>query len=173
MPDEIWKPVTEPGYEEFYSVSNLGRVRREAPGRNTYKGRIRKHYKNPNGYLVVNLKVRNKASKQKVHRLVAKAFLSQPTPKHEVNHKNSNRQDNTVQNLEWVTHSENMLHGFVYGFNSQVGVRNSRAKLTEEDVKEIRRLAGRVSQKELATRFGVSCRTIRHVVVRSGWKHVE
>lgn len=173
MTDEIWKPVTEPGFEELYSVSNLGRVRREAPGKGTHKGKILKLGRHSRGYHRVSMWAKGKGSFKKVHRLVAKAFLSQPSSLHEVNHKNSNRQDNTLQNLEWVTKSENTLHGFAYGFSSNVGVRNSQAKLTEEDVKEIRRLSKHVVHGELATMFGVTRPTITRVVLRTNWKHVE
>lgn len=109
LPDEIWKPV--PDYEGLYSISNMGRVRREAGGKRTFRGRILKPLLRM-GYLRVFLyRLGEKGSKKlTIHCLVADVFLSKQSHHEEVNHKNGVKTDNRAENLEWVTHAENMAH---------------------------------------------------------------
>lgn len=122
MEKEVWKPVK--GFEEHYEVSNLGQVRRisriiyRGKGRdyNCYwKGRILK-IKNctvktgVSPYKQVCLTVGGVYHYKMIHRLVAEAFIPNPGNKPEVNHKNGNKSDNRLINLEWVTSSENKQH---------------------------------------------------------------
>jgi hypothetical protein len=76
----------------------------------TIPERIVKPYKNESGYLVFELKKDTVGKKHRLHRLVAEAFLQNPENKKCVNHKDGNKENNCVENLEWVTHSENMQH---------------------------------------------------------------
>lgn len=109
---EIWKDIV--GYEKLYQVSNLGRVRsydREVTYKNgtvhVHKGRILKTATNKSGYLQINL-YRNGTQKVcLVHRLVAMAFLPNPDNLPCVNHKDENRSNSHVDNLEWCTHEYN------------------------------------------------------------------
>lgn len=78
-------------------------------------GKLRKQYIT-DGYAQVSLGVDGKYSLEYVHRLVAKAFIPNPDNKPQVNHKDSNRTNNHVDNLEWVTNQENTIHGFTHGF---------------------------------------------------------
>lgn len=117
---ETWSPVK--GYVGYYEVSTLGRVRRLPKlltnylgVKRFYKGRILKLIRNPNGYLKVELSRNGKRKQLLVHRLVATAFLRNPQKKRTVNHRDSNRSNNYLDNLEWATHSENALHGYIYG----------------------------------------------------------
>lgn len=117
---EIWKDIKD--YEGLYQVSNLGRVRsvdrtyiQKAKNgsilSHTYKGQILKP-NNVKGYLQVVLQKHKNIKWEKVHRLVAQTFISNPKNKREVNHKDGNKQNNCVNNLEWVTISENQLHSY-------------------------------------------------------------
>lgn len=109
---EIWKDIKD--YEGKYQVSNQGRVRSldriNSAGKRT-SGRIRIPTKNKNGYLYVNLCSNGKPHNCSVHRLVAVAFLPNPDNKYTVNHKNENKEDNRVDNLEWMSLEENLRYG--------------------------------------------------------------
>lgn len=113
--EEVWKDIE--GYEGLYQVSNLGRVKsldrvimRKKQGAIFKKGTILKpmEYK---GYQYVFLCKDNKQRSIKIHRLVAKAFLHNPDKLPEVNHKDENKQNNRVDNLEWCNHKYNMNYG--------------------------------------------------------------
>ena|SRR2546426_1111123 len=107
---ESWKPVTTPGFEHLYEVSNAGRVRRSAPGQDTYPGRVLKGT-TQDGYRLVKLCDGKAHTRQvPVHRLVAAAFIPNPESKPEVNHRDTNKQNNAASNLEWATGEENQAH---------------------------------------------------------------
>lgn len=103
---EEWKDIE--GYEGVYQISTLGRVRRLPHGNSL--GRIRKPRAAPNGYLYVVLSKNNIAKTIRIHREVAKAFIPNPRHLQTVNHKNLNKRDNRVENLEWMTEKDNILH---------------------------------------------------------------
>lgn len=94
---EIWKPVV--GFEEYFEISNLGRLKR--------KDRILKAT-NDRGYLKIKLSVNGKRYLRYIHRLVAEAFIPNPNNYKEVNHKDSNPENNRVDNLEWCDRRYNL-----------------------------------------------------------------
>ena len=101
MIKEIWKDID--GYD--YKISSLGNVLRVYH----YKTKSIKPYIR-NKYLTVHLCKNNKPKHFFIHRLVAEAFIPNPDKKPQVNHINGIKTDNRIENLEWVTHSENNLH---------------------------------------------------------------
>lgn len=112
---EVWKDIV--GYEDQYQVSSFGNVRskdrtRIARGGCTapIRGRMRKCKISKAGYMVTNLCKDAIKTHPSVHRLVALAFIPNPTDKPTVNHKDGNKLNNNVTNLEWSTHSEQMQH---------------------------------------------------------------
>lgn len=111
---EIWKSIE--GYEGQYIVSNIGNVRSVDRYVNTYHGprvclgQALKTYLGRDGYLRVALSKNMKHRRILVHRLVAKAFITNPQNKPQVNHKDGIKTNNQTWNLEWVTPSENQLH---------------------------------------------------------------
>lgn len=171
--EETWKEVV--GYEGLYEISNLGRVRSHHPS----PRRKSEFLKDANirGYRMVVLS-KGDGSKPKsalVHRLVAIAFLGEapdvrrPT----VNHKNLNKADNRVENLEWLSHADNNRHAAPL-IPHQRGEERPNAKLTEQSVREMRARysAGGITFDELGAQFGISGTYCHIVVRRKKWKHV-
>ena len=108
MKKEIWKDIK--GYEGLYQVSNLGRVK-SLPRKNHPKEEFRNLSPDSKGYLRVNLFKNNKGKTHKVHRLVAEAFIPNPNNYPQVNHKDENKANNNVDNLEWCTNKYNVNYG--------------------------------------------------------------
>lgn len=109
---EIWKDVV--GYEDYYQVSNFGKVCSKdrttlhKDGKKvSYNGTMLTACNDTHGYLFVTLSINGKSRKVKVHRLVAIAFIPNPRNKPEIDHVNAIRHDNRVSNLRWVTRHEN------------------------------------------------------------------
>jgi hypothetical protein len=158
---EEWRPISET--RDVYDVSNLGRVRRAAPGKNTVVGFILKPKMMRDGRAWICLRLRGVTLYRDIAWLVTSAFISPRPDGLEINHKNGHKADNRVANLEYVTHSENVRHAVRNG-------RFGRVKLTPEQARDIR--ASSESATALARRFDVCVNTVYGV--RSGrvWSHV-
>lgn len=100
---EIWKPIKD--FEDRYEISSSGRVR------SLLSGKIRKFKMTKAGYIRFALCANGKQKILMAHRIVAEAFLKNPENKKCVNHKDEDKKNNLVENLEWVTHLENNNHG--------------------------------------------------------------
>lgn len=109
---EEWRPVV--GYDGYYEVSNLGRVRSvgKLDGAGKFrKGRIRKQKISRTGYMEITLSKDTALKTKKVHRIVAEAFIPNPQNLPFVNHKDESRTNNCVDNLEWITPWDNAHYG--------------------------------------------------------------
>ena len=109
MKNEIWKDIA--GYEGWYQVSNMGRVRsldRITSKNRLIKGEIRKLSVTQHGYLNVSLNKNGVSKTYSVHKLVATAFLENPENKPCIDHIDTCKTNNKVENLRWVTHRENI-----------------------------------------------------------------
>jgi hypothetical protein len=126
MQTEIWKPIN--GYNGYYEVSNLGRVRsvtrkieRTSPNDITkkrlftYTGKLVPFWLTKRGYCRCTICINGIGKKYLVHRLVANAFIPNNENKAQVNHINCIKTDNRVENLEWVSNYENYLHSVENG----------------------------------------------------------
>lgn len=168
--EETWKPVADcPGYE----VSNLGQVRsvprafHDRTGRlQVCRGRILKTHLNlKTGYLATGLGARNTRA---VHVLVARAFIPNPLGLREVNHEDGVKTNNVPGNLGWTSHSGNAIHARrVLKIN--IRAKHPRAKLSEDQVAEIRTLRGCLSLSAIGRRFGVSRSTIYLIFAGVNW----
>lgn len=112
--EEIWKDIV--GYEGKYQISNLGNVKSIYYKKKTNKKDphilVGNKYKGRNPYRYVNLSKYGKIKSVKIHRLVAEYFIPNPENKPYVNHKDGDKGNNRVDNLEWVTPLENNLHAY-------------------------------------------------------------
>ena len=148
-------------YLSDYVITKQGEVIKKRNGRKV------KPQPNGKGYLRVSIG----GKLQFVHRLVAELYIPNPDNKMQVNHKDGNKLNNSVDNLEWVTNQENRNHA-VDNLLHRQGENCSWAKLTQKDVEFIR--SDKVmTQKQLAEKFNVSVYTIRAVKQGKSWKAVE
>jgi hypothetical protein len=174
---EIWKSIK--GYEGIYEVSNLGRVKvleRAAKGRfnniHVFKEKILKPINQTNGYLKVNL-IKNATQKTVlIHRIVAIAFI-QGDNSLTVNHINGIKTDNRVQNLEWVTLSENHKHAFRLGLKCLKGEKCTTNKLFEHQVIEIKKMLDQgITHQKIADLYKVKRQTITDINLKRRWSHI-
>lgn len=167
---EIWKPIA--GYEGWYEVSNFGRVRRMRPEKNTFVGRILI----PSGggrYGAVGLSRDGVAKNRKVHIMVCETFHGpRPSPRHEAAHWDGDPGNNVATNLRWATPLENHGDRRRHGRTPQ-GERNIKAKLTADKVKEIRALERAHATDDIAARYGITGSTVRRIMRRVYWSHVD
>lgn len=164
---EIIKDIK--GFEGRYTISNLGIVR------SLLTGKEMKPYITSKGYARVNLRFAHSREYKSllVHRLVAGNFLSNPNNYKEINHKDCNRLNNNVNNLEWCDRFYNVKYAFEKGRASNKGVRNPNSKLNEDDVEAIKAMmkTGRFFQSDIAKLFNVHKNTIQMIDSNKTWSN--
>ncbi len=171
---EEWRPVV--GYEGWYEVSNLGRVRLIMQTKGSAAGHVLKPGISTTGYPIVSLWRDNKGWTVAVHILVTQAFLGPCPPGQEVNHKDLDRRNARADNLEYLTRGDNVRHSLHNGTSRRRGAALRQgeavntAKLTEDDVRAIR--ASLEGARVLARRYGVSRVAVQLVRKGATWKHV-
>jgi len=197
--NEIWKDIKE--YEGLYQVSSLGKIRRIRFINNIVNKpqvRILSTRKIDNlGYPTVCLCKNNHTKYKRVHRIVAETFILNPLNLPCVNHKDGNKTNNNVDNLEWCTHSYNTKHALKNGLiNAEkrhkasqknikkaqkksrvlnIGETNPSAVLKENDILEIRNIYSnkKMSSKQLAKKYNVHITTIQRIISKKTWAHVK
>lgn len=183
---EEWKFVRD---SKHYEISNMGNIRsldavimRSDGKKYTYIGKILKPYKTKASYgdqyyYLIFLKFDINKHKL-IHRLVMESFSpADNMDELDVNHKNGEKSDNRLENLEWCTKQENMRHARENGLwhpEARCGEKHPMSKLTEEDVIEIRRIIKNkeIKQCELAIRYNVKDSIISNIKKRKIWKHI-
>lgn len=163
---EQWKPVAGLPYE----VSDQGRVRRTANGSRTKAGRLLNPIVKRTGYRYVTLFGQKRPRQLRLHRVVAEAFLGPCPANQEVHHKNGDRADNRLCNLQYVTPKQ---HHTIEP-RALCGEKNARARLTLEQVVAIRqRRANGEKIVTIASDYPfVSYWAIRNAAAKRSWRHV-
>ncbi len=168
---EQWKAI--PSYEGLYEVSDMGQVKRIAE----YCGRkgILKQDSDNFGYKRVMLSKNDVQKRWLVHVLVMVAFVG-PKQGLTCNHKNGKKGDNRLENLEYLTQSDNEKHAYrELGRPRPQGSRHGMHKLTESEVSDIRllhQLSPHTVMKETAEAYGVGLSTISLLLKRRTWRHI-
>lgn len=159
---EVWKAV--PGYAEF-EASEFGHIRR-ARDKRICAQNVSKY-----GYHIVSL---GEGRRARSNILVCSAFHgARPSDLHYACHNNGDKLDNRAWNLRWGTQRENIIDKWLHG-TMGIGAKNPFAKLTEADVREIRRLCSSgARQKDVADQFGVCQVNISAIVRRKTWSHID
>ena len=164
---EQWCDIN--GYEGIYQISNYGRVKSFQKG----SVRILKPVYDVYGYLRAVLSSNGSKRLLTIHRLVAKAFLPNPSCKPQVNHCDGHKLNNHVSNLEWVTAAENVQHSFYIGLQTITqGEDHFLAKLTNTQAVYIRENPDRLTLSELATMFGLSKSAVDNIILGKTYKNV-
>lgn len=165
---EEWKEI--PRFPD-YAVSSVGRIMRltYAYRSRTYPGKIIKAHPNRAGYVKVTLCRKKKHYQRDVHRIVTETFLGPCPEGHEVNHKNGNKSDNAVANLEYLTRSQNHKHAYATGLMHR-GSKHWKAKLSESDIFTILELNREGwGQSKIAHQFKVTREAIKDILVGNNW----
>jgi hypothetical protein len=170
---ENWKPIE--GFDGRYEVSNLGRIRSleriDRSGRRK-RARMLKLQKTPDGRHIVGLHRDGESKSYSVSRLVARAFIGCGGALY-VCHNNGNKADDRADNLRYDTQAGNCADKIRHG-TWQTGERIGTSKLTDDDVREIRRRrASGELQSTLASEFGIGQTNVSWIVNNKTWRHVK
>lgn len=172
---EIWKQIVN--FENDYEISNMGNVRskeRRIIKSNgaiiLYPQKIKKTFLQPHGYNSTCLCKNNILKYCLIHRLVAEAFIPNVYNKPQINHKNGIKNDNRVENLEWVTARENSIHSRKTGLNMNYGENHHKTKLKYSDVIEI--FSSILGRKQLSEKFNVNRSTIARIQNGDYWSYI-
>lgn len=177
---EIYKAI--PNYEGFYEISNFQNVKsleRVINRNNGQKVRLKEKILKPaiggRGYLSVVLCNEERQRTECIHILMAKTFIENPENKKEVNHINAITTDNRIENLEWVTHRENMVHAKKLGLiEYKKGQDHYSSKLTDIDVIKIKSILKDKthSHLEISKMFNVDKSQISRINSGKTWNHI-
>ena len=161
--EEIWKPIED--FKDKYKVSNLGRIK------NIRTNHIYKTTNQQGDYFAINLYNETHKRTTRIHREVAKAFIPNPNNYPVVNHKDMNKQNNCVDNLEWCTYSYNTKDAIKKGANTMSGFNKYNKEKAHKKYGYIyqydmsmKYINKHYSPLEASKKTGVCCRNILQVI---------
>lgn len=175
---EKWNLVKD--YEDCYAISNEGNIKSITRFRKSYirhvnvscvRGKILTLKNTPNGYKFIIFYRGGKQKSNFIHRLVAQAFITNLDNKPCVNHKDGNKHNNRVENLEWCTYLENKKHACENGLVARGERGNS--KLKEADIIDIRKYKGIGPASTIANKHNISRTNVYDIWSGKIWKHVS
>lgn len=150
---ELWLPIK--GYEGKYSISNMGRVRVDSSQIKAQEGTIRIHHLTPRGYHRVTLNKNGRKNTVSIARLVTQAFIINPNNLKQVNHKYGNKDDNKVDNLEWMTQIDNISHSQANGLLARKGKTSKyQGVCYDKSANRLKRWRSEITYKGKRKRFG-------------------
>lgn len=160
---EEWRPHPK---NALYEISTFGRARRI-----TYL----KSFVDMHGYSSVSLSTNGRGRNYRLHRDVALAFLPNPDNLPQVNHKDLNKTNPRLDNLEWTTVADNVQHSHDTDVNRKTrrGEGHTNAKLNDDKVRYILANPDHKTQRDLAREFGVTQHAIAEIIARRTWKHIN
>lgn len=151
-------------------VSNLGNVMSQRSGKGAATMSILKSSKCSSGYLKVSLIANGKSKNVMIHRMVAVTFIPNPEHKEQVNHKDGDKTNNRVDNLEWVTRSENMQHAYrELGLDAK-GRKKTAKKLTREQILDIYHSSE--TGQALAAKYNISDTMVYAIKNGKSWRDI-
>lgn len=167
MREEWKKSPSFPGYE----ASSFGRVRSVIQLKSRTKETVLVGRDNGRGYPLIHMMIEGKRTGRCVHRVVADAFIG-PCPKgKEVNHIDCDKWNNLPDNLEYVTRGKNIAHAYANGRRiPAAGERNCKAKLTESQVAEIRKIGRSIPQSKICEMFNIGQSAVSAILTGKCWK---
>lgn len=165
---EKWLPITIDNVKQYYTISTYGRIF------NNLTNSFMQPQVNHNGYLFIGLTTHTGRVHRKIHRLVMMTFCYIPGCENlQVNHKDLDKTNNTLWNLEWVTAKENIHHAIINNARNTVGENNPRSIITENEAKRISNLIllG-YSNKQISNIIGCSQRIVKNIAYGKCWSYL-
>lgn len=145
-----------------------------------YKEKIKDKFAiNSSGYKKISYYNDGEFKNYYLHRLIAMAFIPNPENKPFVNHKDGNKLNNNIDNLEWCTHSENIIHAYKNHLKEDTGYakyirRESNRKLTEDEINDIRAMYKKgIKQVDIAKKYNLYSRTVNNIVHDNLYRQIE
>lgn len=169
MPNRLWG--TYKGWGDYY-ISDYGNVY------SIRRSKILKVWNSPHKYQRITLSKKGYEKSFCIHRLVATVFIPNPEGKKSINHKDGNKHNNHVSNLEWVTPYENTKHavslGLIAPFKNESGELHPAAKLNNVDIAMIKILCQNgFTQEQIGKRFGIHATHVSAIKLNKTWKNLK
>lgn len=149
-----------------FEISKCGVIR------NSTTLKIKSQYIGGTGYYMISISKNSKSKPFRVHRLKAITFIPNPKNKPCINHRDGNKLNNDLSNLEWCTHKENMSHAFRTGLANNTGEKNGMSKINKAIAAEIKSRLPIESQQKIADSLNISRSLVQGISNGRLWKHV-